>query len=260
MNSILQRILDEKKKEVERLKQESIPDVSRTPLSLKASIKKKAPIGIIAEIKRHSPSKGALHENVNPVEQAKQYERAGAAAISVLTDEPFFKGRFADLEAVREAVNIPILCKDFIIDPIQIKKAKSVGADVILLIVAALSQAKLQALYMEAKQQGLEVLVEVHDEEELQRAVEIGAEVIGVNNRNLSTFEVSLANTEKMAQSSLLTNQLLISESGIVTREDVRVVKQVGANGILVGETLMKSSNIAKTMAELSLQETESTL
>ncbi|WP_042350986.1 indole-3-glycerol phosphate synthase TrpC [Bacillus massiliigorillae] len=260
MSSILQRILDEKINEVERLKQESIPDVSRTPISLQASIRAKAPIGIIAEIKRHSPSKGALHENVNPVEQAKQYELAGAAAISVLTDEPFFKGRFEDLAAVREAVSIPILCKDFIIDPIQIKKAKSVGADVILLIVAALSQERLQALYMEAKQQGLEVLVEVHDEEELQRAVEIGAEIIGVNNRNLLTFDVSLTNTERIARSSLLTNQLLISESGIVSREDVQVVKQAGANGILVGETLMKSSNIAKTIHELSLRETEATL
>lgn len=259
MSSILQKILAEKKNEVARLKEESIPMNDRTPLSLQASIRSKAPIGIIAEIKRHSPSKGALHESVDPVAQAKQYERAGAAAISVLTDEPFFKGRFEDLAAVREAVTIPILCKDFIIDHVQIQKAKSVGADVILLIVSALSQSQLQALYNEAKQQGLEVLVEVHDEEELQRAVKIGAEIIGINNRNLSTFEVSLTNTERIANSPFLTNQLLISESGIVTRDDVAFVQQVGANGILVGETLMKSKDIQQTMQELSLQESEIT-
>ncbi|MGM9926168.1 MAG: indole-3-glycerol phosphate synthase TrpC [Bacillus sp. (in: firmicutes)] len=257
MSSILQRILDEKKNEIKRLKQEMIRENARTPLSLQAAIEAKAPIGVIAEIKRHSPSKGALHENVDPVEQAKQYEQAGAAAISILTDTPFFKGSFGDLAAVREAVNIPILCKDFIIDAVQIRKAKSAGADAVLLIAAALAQAKLEALYDEAKKQGLEVLVEVHDEEELERAAAIGAKIIGINNRNLSTFEVSLQHTEALARNPLLKDRLLISESGIAVRDDVRTVQRAGANGILVGETLMKSDDIAKTLRELSLKEAD---
>ena len=255
MSSILNKILDEKQKEVQILKQESIPVVSRKSLSLISAIKQKAPMGIIAEIKRQSPSKGMLQANVDPVQQAKQYEQAGAAAISVLTDYPFFKGQFADLSAVREGVNIPILCKDFIIDEVQIKKAKSVGADVILLIVAALEQEKLERLYRFASAEGMEVLVEVHDESELEQALEIGATIIGINNRNLSTFVVDLQTTVKLAEHPALGEVVLISESGIVTGEDVMRVQKAGANGILVGETLMKSDDIAKTMQELSLKE-----
>ena len=255
MSSFLQRILNEKRNEVKALQQEDIPVTTRTPLSLVQSLKEKAPVGIIAEIKRHSPSKGMLQENVDPVLQAKQYEQAGAAAISVLTDYPFFKGQFADLAAVRTAVNIPILCKDFIINEVQIKKAKSVGADVILLIVAALSSAQLEQLHNTAIAEGLEVLVEVHDEEELERALAIGANIIGINNRNLSTFVVSLETTVELAKHPALADVMLISESGIVTGEDVLKVQKAGANGILVGETLMRSEDIAETMRELSLKE-----
>lgn len=255
MSSFLQRILNEKRNEVKALQQEDIPVTTRTPLSLVQSLKEKAPVGIIAEIKRHSPSKGMLQENVDPVLQAKQYEQAGAAAISVLTDYPFFKGQFADLAAVRTAVNIPILCKDFIIDEVQIKKAKSVGADVILLIVAALSSAQLEQLHNTAIAEGLEVLVEVHDEEELERALAIGANIIGINNRNLSTFVVSLETTVELAKHPALADVMLISESGIVTGEDVLKVQKAGANGILVGETLMRSEDIAETMRELSLKD-----
>ncbi|MGN1387188.1 MAG: indole-3-glycerol phosphate synthase TrpC [Bacillus sp. (in: firmicutes)] len=255
MSSILEKILTEKQKEVQALKQENIPAVTRKPLSLIDAISQKAPIGVIAEIKRQSPSKGMLQENVNPVLQAKQYEQAGAAAISVLTDYPFFKGQFTDLSAVREAVRIPILCKDFIIDEVQIKKAKSVGADVILLIVAALEQEQLKKLYDFAIGEGLDVLVEVHDESELERAFAIGAQIIGVNNRDLSTFVVDLQTTVRLAQHPALADVVLISESGIVTGADVQKVQQAGANGILVGETLMKSADIAQTMQELSLKE-----
>ena len=255
MSSILQKILAEKHKEVQILKHESIPVISRKPLSLISAITQKAPIGIIAEIKRQSPSKGMLQENVDPVLQAKQYEQAGAAAISVLTDYPFFKGQFSDLSAVREVVSIPILCKDFIIDEVQIKKAKSVGADVILLIVAALKQEQLERLYQFALAEGMDVLVEVHDESELERALDIGAKIIGINNRNLSTFVVDLQTTVKLAEHPALAEVVLVSESGIVTGADVLQVQQAGANAILVGETLMKSDDIAKTMHELSLKE-----
>ena len=255
MSTILQRILDEKTNAVAELKKEEIKPNIRETYSLIDAIKKNAPIGIIAEIKRHSPSKGALDETVNPVKQAKQYEAAGAAAISILTDTPFFKGSFADIEVVRQSVHIPILCKDFIIDSVQIEKAKSVGADAILLIVAALTKEQLVHLFQVATENGLEVLVEVHDEAELQTAVDIGAELIGVNNRNLKTFEVSLEHTITIAKNPLARNIVLISESGMRDQEDVKVVQQAGAQGILVGETLMKASDIAAKIKELSLKE-----
>ncbi|WP_019243179.1 MULTISPECIES: indole-3-glycerol phosphate synthase TrpC [Bacillus] len=255
MSSILQQILKEKQNEVRIMKEQARKTCPRKPLSLIKAIREKEPIGIIAEIKRHSPSKGALHENVDPIEQAKQYEQSGAAAISVLTDTPFFKGSFSDLEDIRGQVNLPILCKDFIIDEVQIDKAKCVGADAILLIVAALSEDELKTLFDKAIHEGLDVLVEVHDEKELQIAVNLGAKLIGVNNRNLSTFQVDIETTVELAQSPLITNQLLISESGIAIQDDVRKVKQAGAAGILVGETLMKSKDIAATIHELSLKE-----
>ena len=255
MSSILDQILREKQNEIKRLKHEEIPANSRRCLSIIKSIKQKGPIGIIAEIKRHSPSKGELNGNVNPIKQAKEYEKAGAAAISVLTDTPFFKGSFADIESIRKVVDIPILCKDFIVDPIQIYKAKSVGADAILLIVAALDQEQLQNLYCQAAVLGLEVLVEVHNEEELLRALAIGAIMIGINNRDLSSFEVSLQTTVKLAKQFDREEVLFISESGMANREDVKLVREAGVEGILVGETLMKANNIEKTMLELSLKE-----
>ena len=255
MSSILDQILREKQNEIKRLKHEEILANSRSCLSIIKSIKQKEPIGIIAEIKRHSPSKGELNGNVNPIKQAKEYEKAGAAAISVLTDTPFFKGSFADIESIRKVVDIPILCKDFIVDPIQIYKAKSVGADAILLIVAALDQEQLQNLYCQAAVLGLEVLVEVHNEEELLRALAIGAIMIGINNRDLSSFEVSLQTTVKLAKRFDREEVLFISESGMANREDVKLVREAGVEGILVGETLMKANNIEKTMLELSLKE-----
>lgn len=255
MSSILDQILREKQNEIKRLKHEEILVNSRSCLSIIKSIKQKEPIGIIAEIKRHSPSKGELNGNVNPIKQAKEYEKAGAAAISVLTDTPFFKGSFADIESIRKVVDIPILCKDFIVDPIQIYKAKSVGADAILLIVAALDQEQLQNLYCQATALGLEVLVEVHNEEELLRALAIGAIMIGINNRDLSSFEVSLQTTVKLAKQFDREEVLFISESGMANREDVKLVREAGVEGILVGETLMKANNIEKTMLELSLKE-----
>ena len=258
MSSILEQILYEKQNEIRRLKQEEIPANSRRCLSIIKSIKQNEPIGIIAEIKRHSPSKGELNGDVNPIKQAKEYEKAGAAAISVLTDTPFFRGSFADLESIRKVVDIPILCKDFIVDPIQIFKAKSVGADAILLIVAALDQEQLQNLYCQAADLGLEVLVEVHNEEELLRALAIGATMIGINNRDLSSFEVSLQTTVNLAKQFNREEVLFISESGMANREDVQLVREAGVEGILVGETLMKANNIVKTMLELSLKEVSS--
>jgi indole-3-glycerol phosphate synthase len=248
--NILEKILQEKQREVLQLKEETIKDSNRATISLFMAIQEKTPIGIIAEIKRASPSKGMINEKVDPVEQARLYEKNGAAAISVLTDSNYFKGSFEDLEAIRKAVNIPILCKDFIIDPVQIQKAKQAGADAILLIVAALSKEALYRLFEVAKLYGLEALVEVHDEQELQIAKELGAKLIGINNRNLKTFQVDLETTERLAKGE--GNHILISESGIVNSEDVRRVVKAGAKGILVGETLMRAENLEAAFQELS--------
>lgn len=254
--TILDDILAEKVKEVARLKQTYQPSpepITKKKRSMYHCFMENDHMNIIAEIKRASPSKGVINAKVVPSQQAMDYERYGAGAISVLTDEPFFQGTMKDLIAVRNQVDLPILNKDFIIDPIQIDRAKAAGADVILLIVAALSSHQLQTLFEYAVSQDLDVLVEVHNQQELIQAQAIGATIIGVNNRNLKTFDVDLATTEKLAKNIDTSKTLLISESGIQTVEDVKRVKQAGAKGILVGETMMRSTTLSQTFLELQL-------
>ncbi|WP_057915095.1 indole-3-glycerol phosphate synthase TrpC [Peribacillus muralis] len=256
MGNILMEIIEQKKVEVKKLKEKGLDEsimIEMVRPSLVETLKTAEAIAIIAEIKRASPSKGTIKMDVNPIEQALSYERGGAAAISVLTDEVFFKGSISDLRAVSEAIKIPRLCKDFIIDEIQIDRAYQAGATIILLIVAALSQERLHELYQYAKNKGLDVLTEIHDEAELKRALELNAELIGINNRNLKTFEVDLAVTERLAKLLDPKRHMIISESGIKTKEDVLRVKQAGAKAILVGETLMTSANLPNTMAELQM-------
>lgn len=256
MTTILDKIIAEKRYEVERLKRESIQlnfDISKRP-SLFKKLKNSNNLQIISEIKRSSPSKGVINNTVNPVQQALDYEKAGAACISVLTDTPFFNGDFDDLKDVTQVVGIPVLCKDFIIDKVQIDFAKAHGASVILLIVAALSKEKLSKLYHYAIEQGLEILVEVHDEEELKVALEIDAKLIGINNRNLKTFEVDLSHTEKVAKLfPFHENRVLISESGIKDSNDAKFVAELGASAVLVGETLMRTGDIESTLQSLQV-------
>ncbi|USK61070.1 indole-3-glycerol phosphate synthase TrpC [Peribacillus asahii] len=255
MGNILTKIIDEKEIEVARLKENGLTGEAlqvKRP-SLVEQLRTATSMSVIAEIKRASPSKGEINLDVNPVEQALTYERNGATAISVLTDEKFFKGRIEDLQQVSQHVAIPRLCKDFMVDEIQIDRAYESGATVILLIVAALSQERLQALYTYAKQKGLDVLTEVHDEEELERALAIDAEIIGINNRNLKTFEVDLAVTERLASRLDPNRHLIISESGIKTVADVERVKKAGARGILVGETLMQATDLPETLKQFQL-------
>ncbi|KPH77637.1 indole-3-glycerol phosphate synthase [Oceanobacillus caeni] len=221
--------------------------------SLKEKVQSSHSMCIISEIKRSSPSKGNIKMEVNPVQQAKQYEASGASAISVLTDPAFFNGTMEDLRDVRKAVNLPILCKDFIIDSIQIDRAKAAGANIILLIVAALDDTNLEKLYHYAKNLDLEILVEVHNEEEMERALKLNPEIIGINNRNLKTFDVNIATTEKLA--SMVTNPdtILISESGMKTQQDVIRARDAGAKVILVGETLMLADDIDEAFRELKV-------
>lgn len=215
-------------------------------------------VALIAEVKKASPSKGIICENFDPVRIAKEYEAAGASCLSVLTDEKFFQGSLDYLREIRAAVKLPLLRKDFIIDERQILEAIEWGADAILLIVAILDDVRLKRFHELACEAGLAVLVEVHDEAELKRAVAIGAELIGVNNRDLKTFTVDLAITERLAarlEQQPLPNRLLVAESGIFTRADVVRLKACGARAILVGESLMRGNEItAKVRALLADQ------
>ncbi|MDD2370498.1 MAG: indole-3-glycerol phosphate synthase TrpC [Firmicutes bacterium] len=207
---------------------------------------------LIAEVKKGSPSKGIILEDFNPVEIAINYEKAGAGAISVLTEEKYFLGRNEYLEKIRENVNIPILRKDFIIDEYQIYHSKYLGAAVILLIVAILDKKSLTDYLKIAQDLGLDVIVEVHTEDEIKTAIEVGAKIIGINNRNLKTFEVDLKNTQKLLP-LIPEGIFVISESGIKTAADIIFLKDLGVSGVLIGETLMRSSDIGRTIEGLGL-------
>ncbi|HKI68429.1 MAG TPA: indole-3-glycerol phosphate synthase TrpC, partial [Verrucomicrobiae bacterium] len=227
-------------------------------------------IALIAEVKKASPSAGVICENFDPVQIAKEYEAAGASCLSVLTDAKFFQGSLDYLRQIRAAVKLPLLRKDFIIDERQILEAIEWGADAILLIVAILTDEQLRKFHSLATEAGLAALVEVHDETELGRALKISPQLIGVNNRNLKTFQVDLATTERLAAKldrrtgvplvSDLENEngdrrdacpTLVAESGIHTHADVERLKKCGAKAILVGESLMKGGNIGAKVKEL---------
>ncbi|MGX9808318.1 indole-3-glycerol phosphate synthase TrpC [Exiguobacterium acetylicum] len=241
--NMLERIIETKRTEVLQLKLNGVERTERE--ALKPSIAQRlagTDLSVIAEIKRASPSKGAIALDVDVVAQAKQYEASGATVISVLTDETYFKGSMDDLAAVASAVDIPVLCKDFIIDRVQIDRAKAHGARLILLIVAALEQETLADLHAYAQAEELEVLVEVHNEEELLRAEAIDAQIIGINNRNLKKFEVDLQTSVGLLKQKQ-PNVRYISESGIKTVEEAQQLHAAGADGILVGETLMRADD-----------------
>ncbi|SFC31885.1 indole-3-glycerol phosphate synthase [Bacillus sp. 491mf] len=242
METILTEIIEQKKKEVEVLYETCV--LVKKKRTLYSLVEALGQFTVIAEIKRASPSKGDINLHVDVAKQAELYETNGAGAISVLTDSQFFKGSFRDLETVRNRVNVPLLCKDFMIDRIQIDRAYDAGANLILLIVAALTKEQLFELYAYVKELGLEAIVEIHNEEELEIALELNPDIIGVNNRNLKTFEVDLRTTEQLGKRLNEQNVLWISESGIHTKEDIIRVKRAGAKGILVGEAFMTAPSV----------------
>jgi len=241
----LEEILRAKHLEIERLRWRA-PEFRRQALertefrAFRRALKRSdGKVAVIAEVKKASPSAGVIAESFDPVAIAKNYERAGADAISVLTDEKFFQGRLSHLVDIRGAVSLPVLRKDFVIDEIQIAEAAAAGADAILLIAAALQQKQLVDLLSAAAKYELEVLVEVHTLGELGRALDAGAEIIGINNRDLATFEADLSVTEKLSEE--VPNELvLVSESGIKTSDDVARVKVCGVDAVLIGEALMR--------------------
>ena len=205
---------------------------------------------VIAEIKKASPSKGVIREDFDPVDIARRYEENGAACLSVLTDQEFFQGHEDYLRAARNAVSLPVLRKDFIVDPWQVFETRAMGADAILLIVAALSDAQMDELYHAAQQAGCDVLVEVHSGEELERAMKLNVEVVGINNRDLRTFETRLDTTLELAP-QVPADHLVVTESGIHTRADVRLMRDNGIHGFLVGEAFMREEDPGAALKKL---------
>jgi indole-3-glycerol phosphate synthase len=212
-------------------------------------------VNVIAECKRRSPSKGVLAASYDPVAIARRYESGGAAAISVLTEPTFFDGALEHLAAVRQAVSLPLLRKDFIVDDYQLFEARASGADAILLIVAALEQAPLVRLQQRAWDLGLAALVEVHDDAELGRAVDAGARIIGVNNRNLRTLSVDKEASYRLAM-RMPTGVIAVSESGLQTRDDVDRLSAAGYGAFLIGERFMTDADPAKAIRELIVART----
>jgi indole-3-glycerol phosphate synthase len=263
-NNILERIVWHKEKEVERLRQQMpLADLQREVLSappardfLGALRQSDRTPALIAEIKKASPSRGVIRETFDPVAIAQAYQAGGATCISVLTDQEFFQGSFDYLEQVRASVDIPLLCKEFIIYPYQMYLARVKGADAVLLIAAIWSDEDLRYFTRIAQALGMRALVEVHTQEELERVLAIDSiQLIGINNRDLQTFETSLATTEQLlaaVQTHIQErNIFVVSESGIHRPADVMQVSQAGAQGILVGESLMRQSNLAEAIAHL---------
>ena len=206
-------------------------------------------ISVIAEIKKASPSKGIIREDFSPKEIAKQYESNGATCLSILTDEEFFQGSLDYLKSIRDEVNIPLLRKDFIVDEYQIYQSKLYGADCILLIVSALSDSQLLEYKNIAEELGLDILVEIHNQEELERIMPMEFPLIGINNRNLSTFEVDLEVTKKL--SSLIKDKLVVTESGIQTKEDIDKIISYEVLNFLVGESFMRADDPGKELKKL---------
>jgi indole-3-glycerol phosphate synthase len=267
--SILEEIVASKGGEVAAAKQQISPAemsgraraVSEPTRGFRRALEVHEPPAVIAEVKRRSPSKGEIRRDFDPVACGRDYERGGAACLSVLTDEPYFGGRLEYLRAIRGEVSLPILRKDFTIDGYQIDEARVAGADAVLLIVSVLANDELAALASRAQDLDLDFLVEVHDEAELDRALAVGATLIGVNNRDLATFEVDLETTVRLAERIPPGDDvLLVAESGIHATADVQHLAQAGAGAFLVGESLMRQPDIALALAQLRGVEVEGTV
>jgi indole-3-glycerol phosphate synthase len=252
----LQEILQTKRGEIAKLKHRAellrASALQRNDFrSFRAAIDRgPGALGLIAEVKKASPSAGVIAEDFDPIQIARTYQSAGANAISVLTDEQYFQGSLSYLTRVRDAVAVPVLRKDFILDESQIFEAVCAGADAILLIVAALEQPQLEYLLRVATDFQLDVLVEVHTMTELDRALATDAAIIGINNRNLATFEVDLNTTEELSEQTP-EEIVLVSESGIKSAEDTSRILACGCNAILVGETLMRAGDVHAMVEEL---------
>ncbi|OGW76615.1 MAG: hypothetical protein A3C51_00400 [Omnitrophica bacterium RIFCSPHIGHO2_02_FULL_46_20] len=254
---ILSRIIEDKARVVEEARrakpqEDLIREIKN--ISVKSQFKKNISrphhINLIAEIKKASPSKGILRGDFNPVKIAITYQANGASAISVLTDERFFEGKLEHIKKVRGNVSIPILRKDFFIDEYQIYETVEAGAEAILLICEILSIAELTKFYNLAIELGLDCLVEVHNEEDIEKALAVNAAIIGINNRDLHTFKVDLGVTQRLIR-LIPQNKIIVSESGIKRYEDIMFLKSLGVNAVLIGEAFMEADDIASKMREM---------
>jgi indole-3-glycerol phosphate synthase len=258
---MLGEILAHKRREVEQARRELPPDAMRSRAEARA--RQEAPRGfrsalasgpgprVVAELKRRSPSRGEIRPDFDAVGCAKAYADAGAAALSVLTDARYFGGSLPLLDAVRTAVGVPLLRKDFIVDAYQVDEARAHGADAILLIARALPSGELRPLRERAARLGLDVLVEVHDEEEVEAALAAGADLVGINNRDLATFEADLAVSERLAPRLAGRGVVVVAESGIFTPADVGRLEAAGVDAVLVGEALMRERDVGRALARL---------
>ena len=265
MSDILKRILATKFDEVAKASSQvamhilrsdaeaSLQESSLKPRGFAANIEKKIAAGnagVITEIKKASPSKGVFRENFNPAEIAKSYEKNGAACLSVLTDKDYFQGSARYLREARQACTIPVLRKDFLVDPYQVYEARAMGADAILLIAAALDDAQMKDFESIAHELNMDVLVEVHDAHELERALKLNTPLLGINNRNLRTFEVSLDTTLSLLK-DIPKEKRVVTESGILTKEDVALMRAAQVHAFLVGEAFMRQPDPGVALAEL---------
>ena len=260
MSDVLSRICDDKRNHIAARKQvRGLGELSQATkaappprefFSKLLAVHESGRHALIAEIKKASPSKGLIRENFDPVKIAHAYERGGAACLSVLTDEPYFQGENGHLTVARAAVSLPVLRKDFMLDPYQVVESRALGADCILLIMAILDDGQAAELEWLAQDLGMDVLVEVHDEAELERALALQSPLIGVNNRDLKTFKTNLATTENLA-ARLPRERFLVSESGLYTRADFERVAKAGACAFLVGESLMREEDVEAATKKL---------
>lgn len=254
---ILSRIIEDKRRVIEearRLKAIEALIKEARAICVKSAFRKNISrphhINLIAELKKASPSKGILRGDFNPVKIATTYQANGASAISILTDERFFEGKLEYIKKVKESVSLPILRKDFIIDEYQIYESVVAGADAILLIAELLSTSEMIGFYNLASSLGLDVLMEVHNEEDIEKALATDAEIIGINNRDLHTFKVDINVTQKLIR-LIPQNKIKVSESGIRSYEDVMFLKSLGINAVLIGEALLEANDIASKMREI---------
>lgn len=255
--SILDEIVATKRREIEQAKLarpeaqlRANAESASPPLDLFAALAAPGPIKLIAEVKKASPSAGLLRADFDPIAIAQIYEEHGATCLSVLTDEPYFQGKLEYLRAIRAAVTLPVLRKDFILDKYQVYEARAAGADAVLLIAECLDDCHLRALHNETIALGMTPLVELYEPDNLQRVLDAGATLIGINNRDLRTFKTELAHTLRLRE-RIPEHCVLVAESGIRTRDDVTRLESAGVNAILVGETLMAAPDIGAAVDQL---------
>lgn len=255
---ILDEIVEKRKIQLEREKaaadfetvKKAAERLDRRCISFKSALAKPDRLSVISEVKKASPSKGLIQPDFDPVKIAKEYESCGADAVSCLTEEHYFQGSSEYFKAIRQAIGLPMIRKDFIIDEYQIYEARLMGADAILLIAAVLDDEKLKRFGDTAYSLGLDILAETHDESELERVLALDFDIIGINNRNLKTFEVTLETTARLA-GMISEGKVIVSESGIRDNADMKTVRSCGADAVLIGETLMRSGNIGATLTAL---------